>query len=146
MKIGTLRAIAHNVADSLGSGIGLLIGVYEADVFGEAARAAEGFIGVDFLMGRATDGVVSSSLARAIAKYREALPDLCAKHGASVEDFRELSARYSIDTFNRRITVTVEDRGGRRAVDEYVGTPARHVKATDRLGRIRTRRRGKRSH
>lgn len=42
MKFDTLRSIGHNIADSLGSGIGLLIGVYEMDVFGEAAGAPDG--------------------------------------------------------------------------------------------------------
>jgi hypothetical protein len=141
MKIGTLRAIAHNIADSLGSGIGMLIGAYEMDVFGEGARSPDGFIKVDFLSGKATHGVLSPSLAGAVEKYRAALPELCAKHGASIEDFRELSARYSVDRFNTRITVTIEDRTGRRAEDDYVGTPARHLKVIDRLGRVRTKRR-----
>jgi hypothetical protein len=142
MRIGTLRAIAHNIADSLGSGIGLLIGVYEIDVFGEAARNPGGFIKVDFLAGKATHGVLSPSLAAVVEKYRAALPELCVKHGASTEDFRELSACYSGDTFNTRIRVAIEDRNGRRAEDEYVGSPARHLKVVDRLGRIRTKRRG----
>jgi hypothetical protein len=142
MKIGTLRAIAHNIADSLGSGIGLLIGVYEMDVFGEAARSSDGFIEVDFLSGKATHGALSPSLAGAVEKYRAALPELCVKHGASIEDFRELSARYSVDIFDRRMVVTIEDRTGRRAEDEYRGMPAKHLKVIDRLGRVRTKRRG----
>jgi hypothetical protein len=116
MKIGTLRAIAHNIADSLGSGIGLLIGVYEMDVFGEAVRSSDRFIEVDFLSGKATHGALSPSLAGAVEKYRAALPELCVKHGASIAaDFRELSARYSVDIFDRRLEVTIEDRTGRRA-------------------------------
>jgi hypothetical protein len=140
MKIGTLRAIAHNVADSLGSGIGLLIGVYEMDVFGEAKKSPGGVIGIDFLAAKATWGKVSPALAAAIAKYRKVLPTLCAKHGASIEDFKMLTASYSTDTINRRIIVRIRDRIGRCYVDEYIGTPARHVKVTDRLGRIRTKR------
>jgi len=128
------------MADSLGSGIGLLIGVYDTNVFGEARRSPGGVIRVDFLAGKATRGNVSRSLEAAIAKYRSALPALCAKHGASVEDFKTLSVRYSVNTINRRIVVTVRDRDGRCCVDEYIGTPARHVKVTDRLGRIRTKR------
>jgi hypothetical protein len=78
---------------------------------------------VDFLMGTASHGVVSRLLADAIAKYRAALPELCAKHGASIDDFRELSARYSAAGVSRRIAVTIEDRNGRRAEDEYLGIP-----------------------
>jgi hypothetical protein len=140
MKIGTLRAIAHNIADSLGSGIGMLIGVYDMDVFGEARKNFQKSIRVDFLAGKVTRGVVSASLAAAIEKYRRALPALCAKHGASMADFKTLSARYSIDRLERRILVTVRHRDGRCYVDEYVGTPARHIKVTDHLGRVRTRR------
>lgn len=53
-KIGTLRAIAHNIVDLLGTGIDLLIGVYEMDIFGEASKSPDGFIRVDFLTGEVT--------------------------------------------------------------------------------------------
>jgi hypothetical protein len=140
-----VRSIAHNVADSLGSGIGMLVGVYDLDVFAEAQRAPGGVISIDFLAASATRGKVSRTLARAITKYHEALPDLCAKHGASIEEFKTLTASYSADAISRRIIVRVRDGSGRCCVDEYIGTPARQVKVADRLGRIRTKRRGSRS-
>jgi hypothetical protein len=140
MKIGTLLAIAHNVADSLGSGCGLLIGVYEMNIFGEARRSPGASICVDFLAGKATQGRVSPALAAAIAKYRDVLPHLCSRSGASVEDFRTLTASYSSDTIHRRIIVAVRDKRGRCSVDEYVGTPAKRIKVLDAYGRIRTRR------
>jgi hypothetical protein len=64
------------------------------------------------------------------------------KHSASIKDFKTLTARYSGDGFNRRVVVTVRDRVGRCYVDEYVGMPARHIKVTDHLGRVRTKRGG----
>jgi hypothetical protein len=142
MKIGILRAIAHNIADSLGSGCGLLIGVYDMNVYGEAKKNPDGVIAIDFLAAKAIQGKVSRPLASAIGRYRAALPNLCAKHGASIEDFKTLTARYSGDGFNRRVVVTVRDRLGRCYVDEYIGIPARHIKVTDHLGRIRTKRGG----
>ena len=142
MKIGTLRSIAHNMADSLGGGCGILIGVYEMNVFGEATRSTGGVITIDFLAARATQGRASRALLLAVAKYRRVLPVLCAKQGASIEDFRMLTARYSGDVFHRRIVVTVRDRLGRCYVDEYVGIPARHIKVIDHLGRVRTKRGG----
>jgi hypothetical protein len=142
MKIGTLRAIAHNIADSLGSGSGLFIGVYDMNVYGEAKKNPGGVIAIDFLAAKAIQGKVSRPLASAIAKYRAALPNLCAKHGASIEDFKTLTACYSGGGLNRRVVVTVRDRLGRCYVDEYVGIPARHIKVTDHLGRVRTKRRG----
>jgi hypothetical protein len=140
MKHDELRSIAHNVADSLASGIGLLIGVYEMDVFGEARKSPEGFVAVDFLSGSTTGGPASASFVKAVGLYREALPELCGKHGVPVSSFRELTARYSVDSMGGRVRVTVEDNNGRRSTDEYVGAPLRHVRTIDSLGRVRTRR------
>lgn len=94
MKFGTLKSIGHNIADSFASGIGLMIGVFEMDVFGEAAAAPQGFIEVDFLTGEAISGKASAELKRALKLYRDALPDLCKRHGAEETDFRHLSARF----------------------------------------------------
>src|SRR6185295_8492745 len=137
MKFDELRSIGHNVADSLASGIGLLIGYYEMDVFGEASRSPEGFITVDFLTGTCAAGTPSPSLARAVARYKDALVDLCRRHGASISAFRELTARCSVDVYGRRFVVTIEDQQGHRSTDEYVGSPGRRVKVLDHLGRIR---------
>lgn len=48
-KLGTIKAIGHNFADSFASGIGLLVGYYSMDIFAEAAAGPEGFILVDFV-------------------------------------------------------------------------------------------------
>lgn len=137
MKFGTLKSIGHNIADSLASGIGLMIGVYEMHVFAEAAATAEGFIEVDFLTGEASGGQPSEELARALKLYAQALPDLCKRHGVEVSDFHHLSARFSGRPRFERFTVTVEDKHGRRSTDEYVGLPGKRPKFLDRLGRVR---------
>jgi hypothetical protein len=80
MKFDALRSIGHNIADSLGSGIGPLIGVYGTDIFDEARRSPERCIVVDFLSGKVTRGKASRSLLRAVALYGDALPALCQKH------------------------------------------------------------------
>ena len=95
MKFGILKSIGHNIAESLASGIGLLIGVYEMDIFGEAAAAPEGFMEVDFLTGEASGGRPSCDLAQSLKLYAEALPGLCERHGADISEFRQLTARYS---------------------------------------------------
>jgi hypothetical protein len=137
MKFGDLRSLAHNLADSFASGVGLLVGVYEMDVYGEAARSPVGFIEVDFLAGRASGGPPSASLERAIALYRDALPDLCARHRAEAPAFRTLVVRFWEAYDGRRYRVTIEDRNGRRSVDDYQGAPGRRVRGLDRLGRVR---------
>jgi hypothetical protein len=137
VKFGMLRSIGHNIADSLASGVGFLIGGYDTDVFGEAALASEGCVEVDFLRGRAWGDGISTSLARAVVLYRDALTDLCEKHGTSPLVFQELSARYSVVSLNRRFVVVVADHHGRRSIDEYEGVPGKHVRVLDHLGRAR---------
>lgn len=83
MKHGELRAFVHNVADSLASGIGLLIGVYGTDVFGEARLSHDGSLTVDFLNGTIVEGGASKSLAAAVSLYREALAKLISDAGGS---------------------------------------------------------------
>ena len=56
MKHDQIRSVAHNIASSLASGTGLLIGMYEMNVFGEAASSPEGFIKIDFLTGTTSGG------------------------------------------------------------------------------------------
>ena len=107
------------------------------DVFGEASRSPEGFIKVDFLTGTCAVGTPSPYLARAIALYKDAFADLCRRHGTSISAFRELTACYSVDVYDRRFVVAVEDQQGHRATDEYVGTSGRRVKVLDHLGRVR---------
>jgi hypothetical protein len=77
MKFRQLEAVAHNIADSLGSGVGIPVGAYEMDIFGESTRTSEGFIEVDFLTGKATSRNVSRSFARAVSLYRLGLVRLC---------------------------------------------------------------------
>lgn len=137
MKFGTLKSIGHNIANSLASGVGLMVGVFEMDVFGEAAATPEGFIEVDFLTGEASGGKPSAELKRALKLYADALPDLCKRHGVEVSEFQHLSARFSGRPMFERFTVTVEDKRGRRSADEYVGLLGKRPKVLDHLGRVR---------
>jgi hypothetical protein len=93
MKLGELKSVGHNISDSFASGIGLLIGLYEMDVFAEAAGEPEGFVVVDFLAGSTKAATVSASCREAIGFYRDALPELCAKHGIEASAFARLEAR-----------------------------------------------------
>lgn len=138
MKHDVLTSIGHNIADSLASGVGLLIGVYQMDVFGEAAKSPEGFIEVDFLTGSTSGARPSPSLARAIRLYAEALPSLCERQGAAVSDFEQLVARYiSRGPNDYQFTVEVVDRFGKRSRDHYAGLPGARPKTLDALGRLR---------
>lgn len=137
MNHAELRAIVHNIADSLESGVGLMVGAYGTDVFGEAALSPEGAITADFLLGDVVEGQPSESLAHAVALYREAFSRLCTGAGGLVEDVREARVRYWSDALQHRFAVTITDSAGRRSTTEYAGIPGRRVKILDRLGRLR---------
>jgi hypothetical protein len=138
MKHAVLTSVAHNVADSLACGIGLMIGFYEgADVFGEATHSPEGFIEVDFLAGTTTGATPSRYLSKTIKRYAEALPGLCERQGVALLDFKQLKARYLGHLLRREFVVEIEDRAGRRSKDRYVGLSASRPKVLDARGRVR---------
>jgi hypothetical protein len=132
-RLGTIKAIGHNFADSFASGIGLLVGYYAMDVFAEAAASAEGFILVDFLNGTTTGSPVSPSLARAVYLYRDILPQFCAKHGVELSDLHGFQVRFGTDAaYGRHFLVAVEDASGRRSADRYFGVPGRRLRRVHR--------------
>jgi hypothetical protein len=128
MKLGKLKSVGHNLADSFASGMGFFIGVYQTDIFAEAAGEPEGFVVVDFLAGTTTAKSVSAGLRGAITKYMEALPHLCLKHGIDWADLKRLEVRYGTDSVHGpHFTVAVESTDGKQSVDQYVGTPGRRI-------------------
>ena len=140
MKHNELRAIAHNIADSLASGMGFPIGVYYTNIFEEAQKNVEAVIVVDFLKGIASSGAVSDSLAKAIGLYQGALEELCERHGGSISCFRKLEVRYSNAAMNPWVIITIEDEKGKLSTDEYTGLPLKRIKALDFQGWARTER------
>ena len=135
MKLGKLKSVGHNIADSLASGIGLMIGVYQMNVFAEAEAEDEGFVVVDFLAGSTTGRAVSEGFRDAVKLYRDALPDLCAKHGVAPSAFRTLAVRYGTDrVYGPHFTVTVEARDGTRSTDRYVGVPGKRLRSRGKAG------------
>lgn len=137
MKHGELRSIVHNVADSLASGIGLLVGVYGADVFGEAQASTNSALTVDFLNGTIVEGEASASLTDAVSRYGDALAKLISDAGGSTASLKEAKVRFWSDPLAKRFAVTIEDSTGRRSATEYAGIPAKRIKTMDYLGRLR---------
>jgi hypothetical protein len=137
MKHNRLCAIAHNVADSMASGMCFVIGVWSVDVFGEAFASKDGVIEVDFLHGQIVRGDASDSLRSAAARFAEILPEFCQKNGADVADFDALSAAFEVSPLGPRMSLTVSDRMGHCSVTEYAGVPLKRLRRLDNLGRIR---------
>lgn len=140
IKFRDLKSIGHNIADSVGSGISLLVGAYEVDIFGEIRASADDHLLIDFITGTSSGAPTSEYLAEVISRLPEGLADLCAKHSVAPEVFKVLQARYAVDQRGEYFVVTVEDQNGRRSVDTYWGSPGRRGKHLDHLGRIRTKR------
>lgn len=129
MKLGELKSLGHNIADSLASGVGLLIGYAATDIFAEACSSAAGCIIVDFLSGTTDSLDASPALKRAIQQYRAALPALCNKHNYRLEDLATMTARYGVDAvYGSHFTVTVQAMDGRRSIDRYLGVPGRRLR------------------
>ena len=128
MKLGELRSLGHNIADSLSSGIGLMIGVYDVDIYRAVASSRNGFIEVNFINGTSNCGFFAFKLRKAIRLYAAALPDLCRRHGLDLSEIKLLSARFVIDSIvGQSFTVIVEASDGRRSVDQYAGFPGKSV-------------------
>jgi hypothetical protein len=126
MKLGSLKSVGHNIADSLASGMGLAIGVYQMDVFAEASAQPEGYITVDFLRGLMSGVGVSDGFRRAVGLYKDFLPALCATHGIAVTDIATLEARFGTDSvYGPHFSVTVVSSDGKRSTDQYVGLPGK---------------------
>jgi hypothetical protein len=129
MRIGLLESVAHNIADSLASGIGLLIGVMQTEIYREASRTKPGFIEVDFLNGTWDGNCISDNLETAIKLYAAALPEFCEKHGVGSEEYVSLVVRYGTDIIiGSHFTVKIEDRKGRKSEKVYVGSPGRRIR------------------
>lgn len=74
VKHAQLCAIGHNLADSMACGMCFVIGMYQVDMFGEAARSEGGVLTVDFLAGKVTWGEASPSLAGSMPGTPRFLP------------------------------------------------------------------------
>lgn len=128
-KKGVLRAIGHNIADSMASGCGVMVGVWSLDIFGEAARSPGGHIIVDFLHGTIIAGNASENLAKATVAYADALPNFCKRHGVQVSEFKKLEARFGLQRNRQpRFVVSIEDGLGRTFVDTYIGRPGHRAR------------------
>ena len=103
----------------------------------EEARIPGGEVIVDFMRGTVTGAPPSSEIARVVARFPAALPDLCAKHGIPVSAFHEMTARYWAISEQLQFVVTIVDQTGRTTKTEYGGYNGQRTKVLDSEGRLR---------
>src|SRR4051812_32142132 len=89
MKHDQLRAIAHNVAASIGD-CSFLVGVYDTGLHEALQNAPGGVITADFLRGTIEPSASGTQFATAVSLVPGAFPEICAKHGVSISAFREI--------------------------------------------------------
>lgn len=139
MKHAVLHSIAHNVADSLGSG-SLLTGMYDHDLMASLTTGENSEIVFDFLTGVVATSKSSSELEEAARRAPTALALLVVEQGGDIGEFDRASARFWTDQTGGRFDVTVEDCRGRRTTREYRGSPGVRLTTLDALGRRRPKR------
>jgi hypothetical protein len=129
MKFNTLKSVAHSIADSLVSGNCFIIGIYQVDIFSEAAASDEGYVEVDFLTGTTTGSPVSESLAHAINLFRDKVPEQCEKQGADYSSFAKFIVRFGTDAvYGPHFKVAVEDFNGHSSTEQYIGSPGKKLR------------------
>jgi hypothetical protein len=116
-EFGELKSVGHNIADSLASGIGMMIGVYEWMSLEKRKPARKD-------SSRWISSRVRPRLESPVAPWRKRYGSTHWRFRVSASpvnasDFRELKARFSGTGFSRRFVVTVEDQSGRKSEDEY---------------------------
>jgi hypothetical protein len=136
MKHAQLQAIVHNVADSLGSGICLMIGYYAVDVYFDARNSPTGTIKVDLLRGVVVEGDAGEALLGALKQIPAALAEQCERAGGSWDEYR----RAEVVFYGRRtepgFTIVVEDQNGKCTETDYQGWPARRPMVFGDNGRL----------
>jgi hypothetical protein len=128
MKFDALIAVAHNLADSLGSGASDLFQFWDQHVFNDVENEPDGRIEIDLLAGQVTTGEASEPLRRVVAFGPSALATLCSKHSIEPTAFRRLLACYTLADGERQFTVTVEDQQGRSRSGTYSGPYGKRVR------------------
>ena len=136
MKHAKMQAIVHNVADSLGSGISLMTGYYDLDVYKDAHNSPGKTLRLDLLGGVVMEGEARDNLIAALQRVPEALAAQCAKAGISWDDFHRAEVVFRIGKVGPGFTILVEDRAGKLTETDYKGSPAKREKAMDVYGRV----------
>jgi hypothetical protein len=128
MRINQLCSIAHNIADSFGSGASMLFN-FDCGFcpYSDAARSPEGLLEVDFLAGKVIFGIPSSELVERLALSPSIVADICSKHGQPASVFSKLQTSYATDVTSRRFKVSVTDFAGRSRIDHYDGSNGKRI-------------------
>ena len=131
MKFDVLCSVAHNLADSLGSGASSVFNFWDDLVYRDAQQSIERLIEIDLLDGKVLAGSPSNALQEVASNSPRALASLCAAQGIDPAAYRKLSARYAVTESGRQFTVTIEDQSGRQRSTGYDGISGKRLKSSE---------------
>jgi hypothetical protein len=137
MKHSALRAILHNIADSLASGCSFMFGAYNIDIYADAAKSGLSGLRVDFKSGRVLAGRASPKIEQLLVQIPEVLASRCAAAGAAVDEIVMADITFRSLRFGDSFTIEMEDILGRKSKIRYFGSPARRLLERDANGRLR---------
>jgi hypothetical protein len=131
MKIDTLASIAHDIADSLGSGSSLVFNRWGIDVYSDADASDDGLLEIDLLTGQITSGNASPELVDGIKHAPDVLASFCAKHGGMDPPPKIVAIKFFVERTRlgvlRRFSTVVEDHQGRQRTQDFYGSPGRRI-------------------
>lgn len=127
MKFDVLCSVAHNLADSLGSGASLLFNFWDNHVYRDALQSPGREMEIDLLDGKVVTGNSSNALQLVVSHSPRVLASLCDAQGVDPAAFRKLAARFVVTDYGRQFTVTVEDQRGRSRSTSYDGSSGKKL-------------------
>lgn len=137
MKHGQLRSIAHSLAASLASGVSLITGFYDLDLYGDARNSPDGKLSIDLLKGKIMDGNPSPQLIAAVSSLGPEFHRLCEAEKISPKDCRSAKAYFYAYLNREGFTLVVEDTTGKVTETDYEGSSAQRAFERDALERNR---------
>lgn len=144
MKHNVLRAAAHNIADSLTSGVSLEFGYEYLPFWDLVGQSPQGIVEVEIISGITRTSGVPTRLADAFRRVSKNLSAFLAKHDCDLERVRRIEFKFrhiaSTTSLRSEVLVIVEDVDGRSTTDRYIGSPLHRPVIVDHHGRIRTER------
>ena len=131
MKLDTLASIAHDIADSLGSGESLVFNLWGIDVYRDADTSDGGVLEIDLVRGQVTSGVATGEVAEALKHAPQILASFCAGHGGMSPPPKAIKIKFFVERSPlgvlRRFSIFVEDHQGRQRDQEFYGSPGRKL-------------------
>ena len=129
MRFDVLCSVAHNLADSLGSGASLPFNFWDNHVYNDALQTPGGELEIDLLNGKILSGNSSKALQLVVPHSPRVLANLCEAQGVNADAFRKLLARFVATDRGRQFTVTVEDQSGRSRSTCYDGSSGKNLQS-----------------